>query len=383
MRCRLWLWSLGALLSLATPLAAQKLMVGAKLEDLQAAALRDSTDPVAHYNLGMGFWSKKRYAEADSALRRAIAIDPEFADAHLALALVHSQDDDFMKELKRARGDTGFKSWVKENQHDYRRAFMLDPLVDIKVLGATMYFSNRFRFNLIRAMQDLVEGSYEKAYIEFDHDLGFWGGQPGGEAAPSAFLWLHALAAAHSDHFDAASHDLDVMLARAGKASAADSADNSELQTSELRYMKASFLLRSGHPDLAVPVFLEVAQGDIGNYMAHVQLARIYESQRDYDHALIERTNALNANPDDASLMLDRGITLGKSGNMAEAETQLEQALEANPRDVRILFWLGVAQAEQGKKDKARDSFNAFLARAPSRYDRQIAMAHDRLAKLQ
>ena len=93
--------------------------------------------------------------------------------------------------------------------------------------------------------------------------------------------------------------------------------------------------------------------------------------------------DAVNANPDDPSLLLDLGVTLGKAGMMPQAETRLQLAAESNPRDARAFFWLGLAQQEQGKKDAAKASFTRFLELAPSRYDRQITMAKDHLGQLQ
>jgi tetratricopeptide (TPR) repeat protein len=147
--------------------------------------------------------------------------------------------------------------------------------------------------------------------------------------------------------------------------------------------MLAALRQSAGQTDQAVELYQQVAENDIGHYMAHVQLARIYESRRDYPRAVQERQNAINANPDDPSLLLDLGVTLGKAGMLPQAETRLQAAYEANPRDMRPLFWLGLAQFDQGKRDAARESLNRFIEGAPSRYERQIAMARDRLAKLQ
>jgi Flp pilus assembly protein TadD len=95
-----------------------------------------------------------------------------------------------------------------------------------------------------------------------------------------------------------------------------------------------------------------------------------------------ERQRAVDANPDDASLLLDLGVALGKAGMMPQAESRLQAAVDANSRDTRALFWLGLAQMDLGKKAEARGSFTRFLELAPSRYDRQIAMAKERLAQL-
>jgi superkiller protein 3 len=146
--------------------------------------------------------------------------------------------------------------------------------------------------------------------------------------------------------------------------------------------MMAALHQKAGRTDQAIELYRQVAAADAGNYMAHVQLARLFEATKDYPHAVAERVNAVNANPDDASLLLDLGITLGKAGMMPQAESRLQMAADLNPRDPRPHFWLGVSQMEQGKNAEARASFTRFLALAPSRYDRQIAMAKDRLAQL-
>ena len=93
--------------------------------------------------------------------------------------------------------------------------------------------------------------------------------------------------------------------------------------------------------------------------------------------------SAVDANPDDASLLLDLGVTLGKAGVMPQAETPLLRAPAASPCDCRPCFWLGLARTEEGEKPEARESNTHFLALAPSRHNRQIGTARDRLAQLQ
>jgi len=57
--------------------------------------------------------------------------------------------------------------------------------------------------------------------------------------------------------------------------------------------------------------------------------------------------------------------------------------MEANPRDARVLYYLGIVDQQLSKKDDARSAFTRFLTLAPSRYERQIADAKQRLASLQ
>ncbi|MEE8477099.1 MAG: tetratricopeptide repeat protein, partial [Gemmatimonadales bacterium] len=124
-------------------------------------------------------------------------------------------------------------------------------------------------------------------------------------------------------------------------------------------------------------------QYDLGLYMAHVRMAEIYESQRKYPQAIKERRRAVNANPDDSTLLMDLGITLGKAGQFAEAEEYLAQARAANPRHAMMPFWLGLAQMQQQEFDRAKESFSIFLEMAPARYEQQLTMARQNLAKIE
>jgi Flp pilus assembly protein TadD len=108
----------------------------------------------------------------------------------------------------------------------------------------------------------------------------------------------------------------------------------------------------------------------------------MFEQDRSYAEAITERQRAIDANPDDASLVLDLGVTLGKAGRFGEAEEVLQRAIAANPRDVRGLFWLGLCQMEQSKPAEAKASLARFVAVAPSRWEKQIGMANQRLANL-
>src|SRR5438552_18487190 len=118
-------------------------------------------------------------------------------------------------------------------------------------------------------------------------------------------LWLHALAAAHSDHLPEAIADAEALLRRNLAHERADSTRVTPLRTNEYRYMLAALNQRAGHLDDAERGYEETATNDLGNYMAHVQLARIHEARRDWTHAIAERRAAVNANPADHTLVHD------------------------------------------------------------------------------
>ena len=140
---------------------------------------------------------------------------------------------------------------------------------------------------------------------------------------------------------------------------------------------------RGGDQTEAIRLFQLTLENDIGYYMAHVQMANIYESNQMWPQAVQARHRAINANPDDASLVMDLGLTLAKAGQWASAEEPLQQAVTSSPRDARVPDYLGSVEQQLGKAAEARAAFTRFLAIAPSRYERQIADAKVRLAALQ
>lgn len=362
-------------------LQAQRVIVAEKLEILEARARQDSNDAAAHYNVAMGYLSKRRYDDAERALREAVRLESNFADGYLALSMVHDADDAYWKRLKKVSGDSGLEAASEEYLKFYRRAFLTDPLVDIRILGGAtrLYGWSRMR----HAIEDLVEGEYAKAHDGLSKEIVLRYGNSSLKDVPESFLWLRGLAAAHAKRNDAAITDFEHLAERTAMDTLADSAGTHLLRSNEYRYMLAALHHRNGSTDKALALYRTVLEHDLGVYMAHVQMANILESQRRYGEAIDERRRALNANPDDAILLTDLGVTLGKSGQFAEAEQALEQALEANARDARPFFWLGLCQAQQGKREAARDSFARFLAMAPSRWEKQIGLAKQRMAELQ
>ncbi len=364
----------------AAPGMAQSLRVNESLDVLQERARRDSNDAAAHYNLAMGYLSKEKFSPAEASLRQAVALDPQFAQAYLALSVVRLKDGDYWRAMRKA-GPDSLKAAARAIDKYYTKAFLLDPLVDIKIFGSVVWLRGWGDFD--GGIKNLFDGKYAEAYDHFGTEIRRQQKGEGLDKVPPILLWFRALAAAHSDKFDEAATDLSTLIATTNRLAASDSTpEDAPLNPNEYRYMLAAIRQRQGKTDEAIQLYQETITNDIGLYMAHVRLAGIYEMAKDYPRAVQERMRAVDANPDDASLLLDLGITLGKAGMMPQAETRLQLAANANPRDPRPWFWLGLAQMEEGKQPEARESFTRFLALAPSRYERQIGMARDRLAQL-
>jgi Tfp pilus assembly protein PilF len=387
----------GVLLS-GTSLVAQRIKLPYKLPELEARAKTDSNDAAAHYNVALGYWNEKRLDDAERSLRTAVSIEPRFAPAHLALAyLPFARRPKLWEELWEGKVPDEALPGITQFETEYRHAFLIDPLVDIRIMGAATpakadfldvkdYLGEVYAL-FFQGFTDCQEGKYEDCHGRFVTLIREIKGDKFPDRVPSSVLWYKALAAAHLGKYDLAEEHYHLLMDRTRedslKVKEPGELSRVPLRMNEYRYTLATVLQAEGKIPEAVSLYREVLDNDIGYYMAHVRLAGIYEGAKDYPKAVQERLNAVNANPDDASLLTDLGVTLGKAGQVAQAETRFEEAASANPRDVRPLFWLGLAQFDQGKRDAARDSFNRFIAGAPSRYERQVAMARERLARLQ
>ena len=376
----------------AVPAAGQRIKLSASLSDLEARARTDSNDAAAHYNVALAYWNAKRWDDAGRSLRVAVAIDPRFAQAYLALSrLPYARRGALWGEVEQAKVPRELADTVNESDRFYRRAYLIDPLVDMKIEGAvtpprSVYwdlFAPEMYDLLFKGFDDLREGKYAEALVRIERLVGLFHRDRTDESAPASLLWYRALAAAHVEKYQEAQRDLQELLARADSNERSDSLVRIPLQANEYRYVLAYVRHRAGDPNGAIYLYRQALETDVGLYMAHVRLAEIYEGAQRWDQAITHRQSAVSSNPDDPSLLIDLGRTLGSAGRLAEAFDPLQQAVAANPRDSRGWYYLGVVAQQLNKKEEARDAFSRFIALAPSRYARQLADAKQRLNALQ
>lgn len=197
-------------------------------------------------------------------------------------------------------------------------------------------------------------------------------------------LFWHGLAAAQDSQHNDAVLDFGRLLSRyeSAEVSTKDSTLHVPLRVNEFRYIYGVMNQRAGRFEIAVDQYRQALQNDIGLYMAHVRLAQLYESRNMLPQAVNERRAAVNANPDDASLLTDLGQTLARANQWPEAEQALRDAIAANPRDPRPHYFLGIVEQRLNKIPEARAALGDFVNLAPSRYARQVADAKQRLAAL-
>jgi tetratricopeptide (TPR) repeat protein len=382
---------LAALLGAFAAASGQRIKLPASLSELEARAQKDSDDAAAQYNVALGYWNDQRFKDADKALRRAVQIDPKFAPGYVGLYyLPFAERSSLWDDIERKEVPDDWKPRLEEADRFFRRAYMIDPLVDLHLGDAVRRRATAYlqwiQHIFGGGIRDWVEGEdlfYQAKYQDAYDRLQRVRGEANLERLPSGVLWLHGLAAAHLGKFPDAESDFETLLNRSLERERRDSLLYIPLRTNEYRCVLAFLRQRAGDPNAAIRLYREAVQSDVGLYMAHAQMATIYEANRMWEQALGERQNAVNANPDDPSLVLDLGMTQAKAGRWAESEKSLREAMEANPRDPRVPYYLGIVDQQLNKKDDARVAFTHFLAIAPSRYDRQVADAKQRLAALQ
>lgn len=386
---------------LAAPLAGQgKIDLSVPLAELQKRVVADSNDAAAHYNVALGYWDAKQWDKANQELRAAVRLEPRFAVAHLALAYlpmvrnfsafreVSHIDKDSPKELRDA---------LAQHNTEFQRAFMIDPMADMRIIAAGTQ-----SLNLNNPAADILLGTFEKAYFQGFADcqegrygacevnLGIVIREYGNSrnvqrAIPTSVLWYHGLAAAHQKDYDQAISDFQRLIDR-DSTMVAKAEEKTvvriPIRSPQYRYFVAVFQQSAGNDDQAIGSYQAALEKDLSLFMAHVRLADIYQKRKDYAHAVAERMNAINTNPDDASLQMDLGVTLGLAGKFDEAHDALKTATDALPRNADAWYWLGIASEQIGKKDEARHAFERVVAVAASRLQGRVDQAKAHLARL-
>lgn len=347
------------------------------LDSLQTLVRADSLDPQRHYDLGLAYLRERRYDDADSAFARAVRIEPRNAPAVLAWSVAQDRNRRYWDSLKRRGGDSAAANESRRRDEAFRRAFMIDPFVDILPLA---YAARR------RAQMPPIP-QYTRALAFVDSVVGYSLGFARGPRAvidsmPPGLIFTRALLAARANQLARARADVIVLLRLAQARERADSAHAVPLPTNELRYLYAALQQRLGNRAQAISLYREVAEHDIGNYMAQVQLARVHEAGQEWSQAMDARRAAIAANPDDPTLVLDLAGSLTAARFAARAESILVDVEPRLPSDPRRVLLLAQAREAQGKTAEAVADYQRFLALAPNRWTGMRTEATRRLDAL-
>ena len=361
----------------APPLAAQGIKLPYKLPELERRAAQDSCDAVAQYQLGLGYWNAKRWDDAEGALRRSVQIEPRYPQAWLALAwLMYARRPKLWKQQMKKGLPDSLVAVIQESERLQRRAFLIDPLVDLTVMSTVVPHEGGQRVAygpvvlvLANPFDAFRDGHYEIAYSLLQNAIFRYSA----DSVPPFVLWYAALSGAHLGYYETALSDMAVLVLRAEHREQSDTVLNVPLRTNDYRYVMALLEIGDRNPSDAITLLHRVLETDVGYYMAHVKLAQLYFADGLWTEAVAEGRLAVEANPDDPSLLTDLGVMLRQADSLNESETVLRQALEGNPHDPRPPYHRGLTELQMGKADAARTAFQRFLAMAPSRDSAEIA----------
>ena len=205
-------------------LHSQRARLLVSLPELQARLGQDSLDPVAHYDVALGYWVAGRFDDAERSLRRSVTIEPKFAPGHLGLAfLPYARRPKLWNEERKDKVPADWVAIVEESDRAYRRAFLIDPLVDLKIFGLVIPPREAIVIGrnatetyaaLVRGFECFWDGQYAQSYdwlnsVLLKLDRGKE------KDAPDVLLWYHGLAAAHVHRYDDAMNDFQRLLTRA------------------------------------------------------------------------------------------------------------------------------------------------------------------------
>jgi Tfp pilus assembly protein PilF len=385
-RCFFWTVALTVV-----PLVAEgqvRLPRGVTVRSLELAAASDSNDPGVQYDLAMGYWSRSRWDDAERTLRLALAIEPRNAPALLALAhLPYARRPRLWEEEERGEVPPEWLPALAQRDRFVRLAFLVDPMVDLTIVGAvapdetSLLRGGREATELRTAMVGLTtfrHAQYDQAYAWLDKFARLLGEGTERDRVP-AFIYLYrGLAAAHLNDLPAAIRDFRRLHALGTGQGASLFDTDPPLNT----YILAWLVHRAGDPVEAMALYREALGSDLSLWMAHVQLARIHDEREEWVDAIRERRLALEANPDDGSLLLDLAITLSKAGRPEEAGEVLRAARAELPRNFRVPYFQGLVALQLDRPVEARAAFETFLALVPSRYAAEIAEVRGHLRTL-
>lgn len=376
-------------------LAAQRVNLLVPMSELASRAVRDSNDPVAHYEFALGLLLDKRYDDAERELKVALEVEPHFAAAYLALAMVPFARQPRLWEVERITEKTRPEVVLalNESQRMSRIAFMLDPMVDLKVFAVILPAQGRVGggsrdlYNiLLLGFEQFWVGNYGEASSLFTQLVESVREQDRVKKMPTFIYWFRGLAAAHQGDYAVAVADFELLLNRAVTAEreAVDSGYSiiPFSASNQFRYILGTVKAKSGAWEPAVALLQECLENDLGLYPAHSALATIYEGRRMWAQAEQERQRALETNPEDVGLLLDLGATMVRGGDFSLAIAPLSRAMDANPRNPRIPYLLGQAALRLSRHEVAKVALERFLALAPSKFASQLQVVRRQVDSL-
>lgn len=327
-----------------------------KGEESEAELRADSLSPRALTDLAVLLAEDERFVAADSAAKRALEVEPQYARAHLVAGLLpFAIDDDLGKNYRKGRLDPEQRALADSALREIRLAYLIDPFVSVNRISLVVTWDGGFAPLSVRER----------------------------ERAPLGLLYWRGIRLARLKRYSEATTEFEDLLGRL--QAVGDSFPDDAflpLVSNDIRYLLAIVHRSNGKTHLATPLLEEVATLDMGHYMAHVRLAEIHESRGAYKNGVRERRLAMEANPDNDFLLYEYGVSLAQDGNLPAADSVLTVARERNPLNARYVFMRAKVRQARERNEEAIADYERFLAMPNAMLDDEQKEAREALEKL-
>jgi serine/threonine protein kinase/Tfp pilus assembly protein PilF len=279
-----------------------------------ALALRPDS-PGVSYNIGLAHYREHQYADAVAALRRAVALQDKFAEAHNALGSVYIDQGE--PDLALAAN---------------RRAVSLRPQ------------SGEFRVNLANTLLDL--GKVDEAISELREALRLRPGIAEAHASLGRALAEHG--------------ELDEAIAevRQGIALRPDLAVPFD-------YL-GDILYKKGDWDAAISTIRHALALDPKLAAAHCHLGALYLSRGRWNESIAESRRALALNSRLVAARVNLGSALMHTGRAAAARDTFLEAIATNPNYASAHYNLAIALESLGDHEGAIAAYRRAIASNPA-----------------
>ncbi|SAL03387.1 tetratricopeptide repeat protein [Caballeronia ptereochthonis] len=336
----------------------------ATAESLIRTSLSESTSAEGEADLGLALKAQKRYAEAESALGRALSLNPKLSSAQHNLARLFDEQGN-----------------VAEAETAYRRAIELDPdAADFRFnfgkLLARMGRPNEALVELRRAVE------LRPASAEAQNSLGTVLAELGmlAEAEPAFCRALEI-----KPDFAEALCNLGTLLVELKRFPEAESALRAALasnpQFAGASEMLAKLLSDQGRRQDAIELFRHaVAQSpnDAGSLNA---LGALLAEERRFAEAEPILRRAVELSPGSIAALVNLGALLWESGQSSESEAVFRSVLEADPNHWHAAFNLGLLLKDTRRLDEAEVFHRRVVELKPRTAAAHVGLANVLLAK--
>jgi superkiller protein 3 len=296
-----------------------------------AVALRP-TSPGAHVNLGEALHTKKLFAEAEAAYRKAAQLKPDYANAHHGLgATLHAQGK------------------VEEAIACFRKAIEIDPkhAAAHNGLGVAPYREGKLE-EAIACFGKAIEFDPKDAMAHYNLGAAL---EKQGKVEEAIACFRKAIEI--NPKFASAHHNLGAALKATAKVEEAIAcfrrAIDIDPKDTEAHTNLGSALADQGKVEEAIACFRKAIEFDPKSAAAHNNLGSALRSQAKDVEAIASFRQAIQIDPKLAPAHNNLGRALYVQGKVEEAIACFRKAIVIDPKNAEAYTDLGVVLKEQGK----------------------------------